>query len=106
MKNIICSRNGATAGFQVSNVSNEEFYLVGDLRILGLVLVTHVVLLFLVAGEDADFLNICSEEALENSVSEGSSASTNQKDFVFENGHKLLCLLLTQRIYRLKCAYY
>ena len=61
MKNIICSRNGATAGFQVSNVSNEEFYLVGNLRILGLVLVTHVVLLFLVAGEDSDFryVNYC-----------------------------------------------
>ena len=62
----------------------------GGVRILGLILVTHIVLLLLVSAEDADFSNICAEEALENSVSKTTSASTNQEDFVFEDGHNML----------------
>jgi hypothetical protein len=58
---------------------------VSHIRIVGLVLVTHIVLLLLITGEDADFTNICAEETLQDSVSEGSCASTNEEDFVFED---------------------
>ena len=62
----------------------------GDVRIFGLVLVTHIVLLLLVAGEDADFFDVGGQETLQDGVSEGSSAATNQEDFVFENGHNII----------------
>lgn len=85
MKNEISAWDGATAGFKVSHIANVEFDFVSYIRILGLVLVTHVVLFFLIAGEDADFPDVGAEKALKDSVPERSSASTNQEDFVFEN---------------------
>ena len=64
MEKKVCARDCSSAGLQVADVSDEEFDLVGDVRELGLVLVTHIVLLFLIAGEDADFLDVCAQEAL------------------------------------------
>ena len=55
MEDIVSPRHGRSAGLQVSYVADVEFDFMGDVRILGLVLVTHIVLLFLVTGEDADF---------------------------------------------------
>ena len=54
--------------------------------------------------KDADFFDVGAEEALENSVSETTSASTNQEDFVFENGHNMLIvnILYALNNYRLK----
>ena len=67
--------DGGAAGFEIADVSDEKFDLVCDVRILGLVLVAHVVLLLLVTGEDADFAYIGAEEALEDGVSETTGAS-------------------------------
>ncbi len=78
MEDKIRARDRSPAGFQFAYVADEEFDLVGYIRVLGLVLVTHVVLLLFVAGEDADFFNIGAEESLQDSVSETSSASTNE----------------------------
>ena len=75
VEDVVRSGDGGTARLQVANVTDEEFDLMGDIGILGLVFMTHVVLLLFVAGEDADFADICSEETLENSVPETSSAS-------------------------------
>lgn len=51
------------------------------IRILGLILVAHIILLLLVAGEDADFTNICAEEAFQDSVPKGSCPATDEEDF-------------------------
>lgn len=65
---------------------------------------THIVLLFLVEREDADFFNICAEEALKDSVSGTSSAATNEKGVVFENGHNnLIVIIFAQRYKPIKC---
>ena len=70
MENIICPRNSGTARFEATDVSDEEFNLVRNIRILGLVFVTHIVLLLLVAGENTNLANIRAQETLKNSVSE------------------------------------
>ena len=85
MKNEISAWDGATAGFKVSNVTNVELNLVCHIRVLCLIFVTHIILLFLITGEDAYFTNICTEEALQDSVSEGSCASCDKEDLVFKN---------------------
>ena len=71
----------------VANVSDIELNLICDIGILGLILVTHVVLLLFVTGEDADLANIRAKKALEDSITKGPCSSSNHKGFVFENRH-------------------
>ena len=71
----------------VAHVADIELDLAGCLRIIGLVLMPHVVLLLLVAREDADLLDVCREETLEDGVTEGTGSSGDHECFVFEDGH-------------------
>ena len=57
---------------------------------LRLKVVTHVVLFLLITAQDTNLFNVAVQEAPENGVSEGSRASGDMKDFVFENWHILL----------------
>ena len=50
----------------------------------------HVVLLLFVAGKDADLLDICLEETLEDGVAEGTGPSGDHQGLVFEKGHSIL----------------
>ncbi|MOA35614.1 hypothetical protein D3C78_1570810 [compost metagenome] len=50
-----------------------------ELELGAVVALAHVVLLFLVATEDADFSDICVEKALEDGVAERAGASSNKK---------------------------
>ena len=49
MKNEISTRNGATAGLKTSYISDVEFNLMGNIRVLCLILVSHIILLLLIA---------------------------------------------------------
>ena len=64
VEDIVSAGNGAAAGLEAADVSDIEFDLVSDIRILGLVLVTHIVLLLLITGEDADFFDVSGQETL------------------------------------------
>jgi hypothetical protein len=46
----------------------------------------HVILLFFVAGEDADFADVGVEEAVEDGVAEGAGAAGDEEGFVGEPG--------------------
>ena len=48
----------------VTDVTDVEINLVGNFRHPCLKIVTHIVLSILVAGENADFSNICTKEAV------------------------------------------
>ncbi len=50
-----------------------------------LILVAHIVLLLLIARENADFLDICIEKAAQNGIAERAGASCYQEGFVFED---------------------
>lgn len=52
----------------VAHVADVEFNLARDLRIIGLVLMPHVVLLLLVPRENADLLDVCLEEPSEDGI--------------------------------------
>ena len=71
---------------QVAHVADVELDLVGGLGALGLELVAHVVLLFLVAAENADFADIRLEEAVEHGIAETARAAGNQESLTIENG--------------------
>ena len=71
----------------VADVADVEFDLVGDTGVHRLVFVAHVVLLFLVAGEDADLLDVGGQEAPQHGISEAPGPAGDHQGFVFEDGH-------------------
>ena len=64
-----------------------ELDLLGVGGILGLQLVAHVVLLFLVAGEDTNLADVRGQEAVQNRMAEGAGAARDEEDFVFKQRH-------------------
>ena len=58
MEDVVNALHGVTEGGLVAHIANVELNLIGHFGHTGLEVVTHVVLLLLVAGEDADFANI------------------------------------------------
>ena len=89
---VIDPRHRAPATFEAADVADVEFDLVGDVRVPCLVLVAHVVLLLLVAGEDADLADVRAQEAPQDGVAERSGPAGDHQGLVFENGHIVIVL--------------
>lgn len=70
MEDVVYARHCVAARLKASYVSDEKLDLMSYVRILRLILVTHVVLLLLIAGKDSDFLDVCPEETVQHCVSE------------------------------------
>ena len=94
MEYVINPGHRAPAALKAANVANVELDLVCNVRVLGLILMTHVVLLLFVAGEDTDLADVRAQEALEDGISEGPCSSGNHEGFVFKNGHNLVYLFI------------
>ena len=86
------THSGLEGGF-VAHITNVELDLVGNLRHLCLILMAHVVLLLLIAREDADFCDVCFEETIKYGITKTAGTACNHQDFVFENTHILLFVL-------------
>ena len=69
-----------------------------DVRILGLILMPHVVLLLLVTREDADLLDVRPEEPPEDRIARTPGPPGNHQYFVVENGHIYLYKLFYSEI--------
>ena len=89
VEDVVHAAHSALERGLVAHVADVELDLVRDLRIIGLVLMAHVVLLLLVAREDADLLDVCREETLEDGVAEGTGSSGDHECSVFEDGHNI-----------------
>ena len=94
MEDVIHARHGVAARLQVAYVSDKKLDLVCHVRVFHLVLVTHIILLLLIAGEDADFSYIRTEKAVQYCVTEGTCSSSNHESFSCKNAHNILCLFL------------
>ena len=84
MEDIIHTRHCTAAAFQTAYIAYIEFNFMSHLRIFGLILVTHIVLLLLVATEYADFFNICCKETVKYSISKTTGTSGNHQCFIFK----------------------
>ena len=84
MKDVVHSLHCIVKRTLIAYVTDIELYLACHLGHTCLKVVTHVVLLLLVAGEDADFADVGLEEAVENCVAEAAGASCDEEDFVFK----------------------
>ena len=77
MEDVIHARHGIAARLQVAYVSDKKLDLVCHVRVFHLVFVAHIVLLFLIAREDADFSDICTEKAVQHCITEGTCSTGN-----------------------------
>ena len=94
MKDVIHTRHGVAARLQVTYITDKELDLVCHIGVFHLILVAHIVLLLLIAGEDADFSDVCTEETVQHCVTEGSCSTGYHKSFTCKNAHNILCLFL------------
>lgn len=91
MEYIICSGHCGTATLKATDIAYVKLYLVGHVRIFGLILMPHIILLLLITREDADLVNVGSKETVENCVSETTGTSGNHQGFSCKYTHMDYC---------------
>ena len=84
VEDVVDALHGVFEGALIADVTNIELDLVRHFRHAGLEVVAHVVLLLFIAGEDADFADVGTEETVQDGVAETAGASGDEEDFVFE----------------------
>ena len=84
VEDVVHAVHGVAHALGVADVSDEEAHLGGELRGLLLQAVAHVVLLLLVAREDADLGQVGVHEVFEHGVAERAGAARDHKGPVFE----------------------
>ena len=84
---VVDAGHGVPDGLGIADIADVEFDLFGVLRVAGLQLVAHIVLLFLVTGEDADLLQIGIQEVLQNGRTERTGPAGDHKSCVIKCGH-------------------
>ena len=87
MEDVVNTGHSVTDGLGIADITDVEFDLLGGVRMLGLKLVTHIVLLLLVTGEDADFLQVRIQEVLQNGRTERASTTSDHKGCVIKCRH-------------------
>lgn len=75
VEDVVHARHGVAHGLRVAHVADVELDLLGLLRVPGLEPVAHVVLLLLVAREDADLPEVGVQEMLEYGGTEGTGSA-------------------------------
>ena len=84
VEDVVHAVHGVAHALGVADVADEEAHLGGELRGLLLQAVAHVVLLLLVAREDADLGQVGVHEVLEHGVAERPGAARDHQGLVFE----------------------
>lgn len=84
MEDVVHAVHGVAHALGVADVADEEAHLGGELRGPLLQAVAHVVLLLLVAREDADLGQVGVHEVLEHGVAERAGAARDHQGLVFE----------------------
>lgn len=72
---------------RVADITDVELDLVGVVRVFGLQFVAHIVLLLLIAGEDADLADVGGQEMLEDGVAERAGAAGDHEGGVCKTRH-------------------
>ena len=58
VKDVVDAGHSVANGLRVADIADVELHLLCSVRVLGLKLMTHIILLFLIARENADFLQV------------------------------------------------
>ena len=90
MENIVNPVHGVFHRLDVPDVTDEKLDLVGDFRHPRLKLVTHIVLLLLIPGKNADFTDIRVQKPIQHRIAEGAGTAGDHQGLVCKNTHILL----------------
>ena len=90
VEDVVHPRHGIADGLRVAHVTDVKLDLFGMLRVFRLKLVAHVVLLLLIAGENADLAKVGVEEMLEDGGAEGTGAAGYHEGSIVKYGMNLL----------------
>ena len=93
MEDIVDARHGIATTLQMAHIANEKLDFVGYIRIFGLILMAHIILLLLIARKDADLANIGPEETVQHSIAKRTCATCNQEGFICKYAHRVHPLL-------------
>ena len=95
VEDVVDAGHGIPDGLRVAHVADVELDLAGILRVVGLQLVAHVVLLLLIAGEDADLADVGGQEMLEHRMPEAARAAGDEKSLALKNAvcHNILLII-------------
>ena len=95
VEDVVDAGHGIPDGLRVAHVADVELDLAGILRVVGLQLVAHVVLLLLIAGEDADLADVGGQEMLEHRMPEAARAAGDEKSLILKNAvcHNILLII-------------
>lgn len=94
VEDVVHAVHGVAHALGVPHVADEEAHLGGELRGLLLQAVAHVVLLLLVAREDADLGQVGVHEVLEHGVAERAGAARDHQGLVFKSAIHLRSIQL------------
>ena len=87
VENIVHAGHSVPHRLRVAHIADVEFDLFGALRVPGLKLVPHIVLLLFVAGENADLLQIRIQEMFQHGGTEGTGAAGDHEGGVVKDRH-------------------
>lgn len=87
MEYVVDTVHGVAHGPDIAHIADVELDLFGDFGHLGLKLVAHIVLLLLIAREDADLPDVRLEKAIQDGITERAGPTGDQKCFVSEEFH-------------------
>ena len=97
MEDVVNTGHSVLDGLRVADITDVELDLLGCFRVFCLKLMAHIVLLLLIAGEDADFLEIRIQKVLQHGGAERTGTTSDHKGCVIKCRHFyfLLCAVKT-----------
>ena len=87
MEDVINTGHSVTDGLRIADITDVELHLLGSLRVLGLKLMAHIILLLFVTGKDTDFLQIRVQEVFQNGRTKRTSTTSDHKGCVIKCRH-------------------
>ena len=87
VEDVVNTGHSVTDRLGVADITDVELHLLGSVRMLGLKLMAHIVLLLLITGEDTDLLQIRIQEVLQNGRAKRTSTTSDHKGCVIKCRH-------------------
>ena len=87
MENVVNTRHSVLDGLRIADITDIELDFLSRFWVLSLKLMAHIILLFLIARENADFLEVRIKEVFQNSRAKRTRTTSNHKSCVIKRRH-------------------
>lgn len=103
MEDVVNTGHSVLDGLRVADITDVELDLLGCFRVFCLKLMAHIVLLLLIAGEDADFLEIRIQKVLQHGGAERTGTTSDHKGCVIKCRHFISSYVQSKHIFQANC---